>query len=102
MLNKINYIDQANGLSAITNARRLLEMARILHENVRGVTIPAGVGSDATDKTVMNTDARFFGIVVGGIVVVAIVLFIFSGGELGGKQTIEGDDDLPPIANTDK
>jgi hypothetical protein len=50
----------------------------------------------------MNTDNRFFGIIIGGIVVVAIAIFIFSGGELGGKKTIEGDDDLPPIATTDK
>jgi hypothetical protein len=50
----------------------------------------------------MNTDNRFFGIIIGGIVVVAIAVFIFSGGELGGKKTIEGDDDLPPIATTDK
>jgi hypothetical protein len=50
----------------------------------------------------MNTDNRFFGMVIGGIVVVAIVIFVFSGGELGGKKTVEGDDDLPPIATTDK
>jgi hypothetical protein len=50
----------------------------------------------------MNTDNRFFGIIIGGIVVVAIAVFIFSGGELGGKKTIEGDEDLPPIATTDK
>ena len=50
----------------------------------------------------MNTDNKFFAIIVGGIVVVAIAIFIFSGGELGGKKTIEGDDDLPPIATTDK
>jgi hypothetical protein len=50
----------------------------------------------------MNTDNRFFGIIIGGIVVVAIAIFIFSGGELGGKKTVEGDDDLPPVATTDK
>ena len=50
----------------------------------------------------MNTDNRFFGMIIGGIVVVAIVIFVFSGGELGGKKTVEGDDDLPPIATTDK
>jgi hypothetical protein len=51
---------------------------------------------------VMNTDNRFFGMIIGGIVVVAIVIFVFSGGELGGKKTIESDDDLPPVTNTDK
>ncbi len=50
----------------------------------------------------MNADNRFFGMIIGGIVVVAIAIFIFSGGELGGKKTVEGDDDLPPIATTDK
>ena len=52
--------------------------------------------------TAMNTDNRFFGMIIGGIVVVAIVIFIFSGGELGGKKTVEGDEDLPPIATTDR
>ena len=51
---------------------------------------------------VINTDNRFFGINFGSIVVVAIVIFIFSGGELGGKRTIESDDDLPPVTTTDK
>jgi hypothetical protein len=50
----------------------------------------------------MNTDNRFFGIIIGGIVIVAIAIFVFSGGELGGKKTVEGDDDLPPVATTDK
>jgi hypothetical protein len=50
----------------------------------------------------MNTDNGFFGIIIGGIVAVAAVFFIFSGGELGGKKTIEGDQDLPPIATADR
>jgi hypothetical protein len=51
---------------------------------------------------VMNTDNRFFGMIIGGIGVIAIAIFVFSGGELGGKKTVEGDDDLPPVATTDK
>ena len=39
-----------------------------------------------------------FGLIVGGIVAVAAATFIFSGGELGGKKTVDGDEDLPPIA----
>jgi len=39
-----------------------------------------------------------FGLIVGGIVALAAAIFIFSGGELGGKKTVEGDEDLPPIA----
>jgi len=37
-----------------------------------------------------------FGIIVGGVVAVIAAIFILSGGELGGKKTIEGDQDLPP------
>ena len=50
----------------------------------------------------MNTYNKFFGMIVGVIVVVAIAIFIFSGGELGGKKAVDGDDDLPPVAATDK
>lgn len=48
---------------------------------------------------VMNKDNGAFGLIVGGIVALAAVLLILSGGELGGKKTVEGDRDLPPIAN---
>jgi hypothetical protein len=51
---------------------------------------------------VMKTDNGFFGIIVGGIVAIAAAIFIFSGGELGGKKTVDGDQDLPPIATTDR
>ena len=50
----------------------------------------------------MKNETGRFGIVVGGIVVLVALLFIFSGGSLGGKTTVEGDQDLPPIANTDE
>ena len=50
----------------------------------------------------MNKDNGTFGIIVGGVVALAAAIFIFSGGELGGKKTVEGDQDLPPIASTDK
>ncbi len=39
-----------------------------------------------------------FGLLLGGIVAVAAVLFILSGGDLGGKKTVEGDKDMPPVA----
>lgn len=48
----------------------------------------------------MKTDNGFFGLVVGGIVALAAAIFIISGGELGGKKTVEGDRDLPPVATT--
>ncbi len=48
----------------------------------------------------MNQDTGFFGLIVGGIVALAAAIFIFSGGDLGGKKTVESDKDLPPIATT--
>ena len=50
----------------------------------------------------MKNENGTFGIIVGGLVALAAVIFIFSGGALGGKKTIEGDQDLPPIANADQ
>jgi hypothetical protein len=38
------------------------------------------------------------GVVVGAIVAVAAIAFVVTGG-IGGKKTIEGDHDLPPIAS---
>jgi hypothetical protein len=51
---------------------------------------------------VMKTENGTFGIVIGGIVALAAAIFIFSGGELGGKKTVEGDQDLPPIATAER
>jgi hypothetical protein len=51
---------------------------------------------------VMDSSPRAFGLVIGGIVAVIAAIFIFSGGELGGKKTVESDRDLPPIASTDR
>lgn len=50
----------------------------------------------------MNKDKGAFGLIVGGIVAVAAVIFIMSGGELGGKKTVEGDQDLPPVTETNR
>lgn len=51
----------------------------------------------------MNNDNNgIFGIIVGGVVAAIAAMFILSGGELGGKKTVEGDQDLPPIATVDK
>jgi hypothetical protein len=41
-----------------------------------------------------------FGIIVGGVVAVLAAIFILSGGELGGKKTIQGDQDLPPVSSS--
>lgn len=50
----------------------------------------------------MKNENGTFGLVIGGIVAVAAVMFILSGGEFGGKKTVEGDQDLPPIAAVDR
>jgi ABC-type uncharacterized transport system permease subunit len=50
----------------------------------------------------MKTENGTFGLIIGGIVALAAMIFIFSGGELGGKKTVEGDQDLPPLATTDR
>jgi len=50
----------------------------------------------------MKQDNGTFGLIVGGLVAMAAIFFIFGGGELGGKTVINGDQDLPPIASTDR
>jgi hypothetical protein len=49
----------------------------------------------------LKQDNGIFGLIVGGFVALMAVIFIFSGGELGGKKTVAGDADLPPIASAD-
>ena len=50
--------------------------------------------------SVMDKNNGLFGMIVGGIIALAAVIFIISGGELGGKKTVESDRDLPPVATT--
>jgi|SRR5262245_28402113 len=60
-------------------------------------------GSGGRWMKVMKNDGHgTFGIIVGGVVAAIAVIFILTGGELGGKKTVEGDQDLPPITKTDK
>jgi hypothetical protein len=47
-----------------------------------------------------NDSSGTFGIIVGGVVAAIAVIFILTGGELGGKKTVEGDQDLPPVSTT--
>lgn len=47
-----------------------------------------------------NRSSGYLGAILGGLVAVAAVAFLLSGGELGGKKKVDGDDDLPPIAAT--
>ena len=51
-------------------------------------------------KNVMNRHNNgTFGLIIGGVVAAIAAIFILTGGELGGKKTIEGDQDLPPVAS---
>jgi hypothetical protein len=46
-----------------------------------------------------NGANRTLGVILGGVLVAAAALFILTGGELGGKKTVQGDADLPPVAS---
>jgi hypothetical protein len=39
---------------------------------------------------------------LGGLVAIAAVVFLLSGGEWGGNKKVGGDGDLPPVATTPK
>ncbi len=39
------------------------------------------------------------GLILGGIIALAAAIFILTGGEYGGKKTVQSDDDLPPVTN---
>jgi hypothetical protein len=47
-----------------------------------------------------NSSTGFLGAILGGLVAIAAVAFLLTGGELGGKKKIEGDADLPPVASS--
>ena len=42
------------------------------------------------------------GLMLGGLLALAAVVFIVSGGQLGGVKEIRSDADLPPIASPEK
>jgi hypothetical protein len=50
----------------------------------------------------MDRQTGHFGLIVSAVVVVAAMLLVMSGGELGGKKTIDGDQDLPPLATAER
>jgi hypothetical protein len=39
------------------------------------------------------------GVLLGGVLVVAAVVFMLTGGQLGGVKEIRSDADLPPVAS---
>ena len=40
------------------------------------------------------------GAVLGGLVAIAAIAFLLSGGEWGGKKKVDSDNDLPPVVST--
>lgn len=46
----------------------------------------------------MDKQKGGIGLMLGALVAVAAFAFIITGGTLGGKKTVDGDDDLPPVA----
>jgi hypothetical protein len=47
----------------------------------------------------MNSENGNLGLALGAFAALAALFFIVTGGSLGGKTTIEGDKDLPPVAS---
>jgi hypothetical protein len=48
-----------------------------------------------------NGPSGSFGFLLGGILAIAMVIFLLVGGELG-KKKIQGDADMPPISSPEK
>ena len=46
----------------------------------------------------MDKQKGGIGLMLGALVAVAAFVFIVTGGSYGGKKTIDGDEDLPPVA----
>jgi len=42
----------------------------------------------------------YLGALLGGLVAIAAVAFLLSGGEWGGNKKVGGDEDLPPVATS--
>jgi hypothetical protein len=43
-----------------------------------------------------------FGLMLGGLLALAAMVFIATGGQLGGVKEVKSDADLPPIASPEK
>jgi hypothetical protein len=53
-----------------------------------------------TNNNGKKNDTLGFSLLLGGVVALSAFFFLITGGEYGGKKTVEGDKDLPPIAKT--
>jgi hypothetical protein len=61
--------------------------------NVTGQHALSGQGAE-----IMNNQKGTLGIALGALFAVVALAFILGGGAIGGKKTIDGDEDLPPVA----
>ncbi len=48
-----------------------------------------------------NGPGGVFGLLLGGIVAIVVVIFLIAGGELG-KTKVQGDQDMPPVSSPEK
>jgi len=49
-----------------------------------------------------NSSTRTIGLMLGGLFALAAMVFIMSGGQLGGVKEVNSDADLPPVASPEK
>jgi hypothetical protein len=49
-----------------------------------------------------NKGNGFLAAILGGLVAAAALAFLLTGGELGGKKSVEGDHDLAPVASAER
>ncbi len=70
--------------------------------NPRNPDSRRALGWEAVTEQAMadnNAPKAGIGIILGGILVLSAAFFILTGGDLGGKKTVQGDRDLPPVAS---
>jgi hypothetical protein len=65
-----------------------------LSEHSRARCVVAGNLGNPT----MEKQKGGIGLMLGALVAVAAFAFIVTGGTYGGKKTVDGDEDLPPVA----
>jgi hypothetical protein len=85
-----------------SRATMLSRMSQLRHRSAQEPAPPSSVGpGDERAELMMadKTSTGFLGAVLGGIVVVMAMVFLITGGDLGGTKKVESDADLPPVAS---
>ena len=93
--------------------QELLQLVRTAHdvdrERRRDGVVHARTQADGplVDAAEVPAEARIRGLFVRDLTVAVFIELLdqrgcAAGGELGGKKTVEGDQDLPPVTTTDK